>query len=54
MERSVGFLLAFLKDYIEESANKKETFLEDFMQDIVPTQFDMKVNENEVDLTFKF
>ena len=54
IEKDVAFILAFLKDFVEECVTNKETFLQNFMQDIVPTDIDMKVNENEINLKFCF
>lgn len=46
--------MAFLNDYIDECLQNKHIFLEDFLQDIQPSEFDMKFNGTEVELKFTF
>jgi hypothetical protein len=43
-----------LQDYVQQCAKSHEVFLEDFMQDIQPTKFDMKVADETVHLTFGY
>ena len=54
MKKDIGFVLAFLKDYIDECFTNKNIFIQDFLQDIVPSKYEMKVDCSEINIKLTF
>lgn len=40
--KDIGFVLAFINDYMDECSKNKAICMEEFLQDIKPTDFNMK------------
>jgi hypothetical protein len=54
LKKDIGFVLAFLKDYIDECFTYKNIFIQDFLQDIVPSKYEMKVDSSEINIKLTF
>lgn len=54
MKKDIGFVLAFLKDYIDQCFANKNIFIQDFLQDIVPSKYEMKVDGSEINIKLTF
>lgn len=49
-----GFVLACLKDFIDQAYKNKETFIEGFILDVVPVAYNMTLEEKEISLKLDF
>lgn len=52
--KDLGFVLAFLNDYIDECPENRSICMPDFLQEIEPCNFDMKFDGEEVELKFVY
>lgn len=47
LKQSASFVVAWLEDYLAELFNQKTTFLGDYIQDIVPSSFNLEYDEEK-------
>jgi hypothetical protein len=49
-----SFVLAFLNDFMDQSLENKLVFMDGFLQDIQPSDFDMRFDGEQIELKFTF
>jgi hypothetical protein len=48
------FVMAFLNDFMDQSLENKLVFMDGFLQDIQPSDFDMRFDGDQIELKFTF
>lgn len=53
-KQNPAFVVAWIKDHLKELLKEKETFMKDFVGQIVPKNFNVELEENSIKIDLEF